>query len=33
LLKARIGDAVKLATPSGLRELDVIDVRYARLAT
>ena len=33
LLKARVGDAVKLATPSGLRELEVIDVRYQRLAT
>jgi transcription elongation factor GreB len=33
LLKAREGDAVKLATPSGVRELEVIEVHYQRLTT
>jgi transcription elongation factor GreB len=33
LLKAREGDLVKLATPSGMRELEVLEVRYQRLIT
>ncbi len=28
LLKARIGDAVRFASPSGPRELEIIDIRY-----
>lgn len=33
LLKSRIGDTVVLHTPGGSEELDVVDVRYANLAT
>jgi transcription elongation factor GreB len=33
LLKAREGDTVTLRTPGGEEELDIIDVRYAPLAT
>jgi transcription elongation factor GreB len=28
LLKAHVGDTVKLMTPSGLREIDILSVRY-----
>ncbi|MDP3228539.1 MAG: transcription elongation factor GreB [Acidovorax sp.] len=28
LLKARVGDEVKLATPAGIREIEVVEVRY-----
>lgn len=28
LLKARVGDAVRVQSPSGLREIEVVDVRY-----
>ncbi|MGC4366296.1 transcription elongation factor GreB [Hydrogenophaga sp. R2] len=28
LIKARVGDVVKLAVPGGLQELEVLDVRY-----
>ncbi|MEW6465057.1 MAG: transcription elongation factor GreB [Pseudomonadota bacterium] len=28
LLKARVGDVVKLATPAGVREVEVLDVSY-----
>lgn len=28
LLKARVGDAVRVQSPSGLREVEVVDVRY-----
>jgi transcription elongation factor GreB len=28
LLKARVGDVVKLATPAGVREVEVLDVHY-----
>jgi transcription elongation factor GreB len=28
LIKAQLGDTVKLMTPSGVRELDILDVRY-----
>ena len=31
LMKARPGDAVLLRAPSGIEELDVIDVRYVRI--
>jgi transcription elongation factor GreB len=33
LLKAREGDTVTVRTPGGSEELDVVDVRYAPLAT
>ena len=33
LLKAREGDTVTLNTPGGVEELDILDVRYAPLAT
>jgi transcription elongation factor GreB len=33
LLKAREGDIVTLATPGGVEQLDVIEVRYEALAT
>ena len=33
LLKARAGDIVTLATPGGLEEIEVLDVRYEPLAT
>lgn len=33
LLKAREGDTVTLATPGGNEEIDVVEVRYAPLAT
>jgi len=32
LIKAREGDVVRLATPTGIRELEVIEVKYQRLA-
>ena len=28
LLKARVGDEVALPTPSGVRQLEVVEVRY-----
>jgi len=28
LLKARVGDEVKLATPAGIRDIEVVEVRY-----
>lgn len=28
LLKARLGDTVRFMSPSGLRELDIVDIRY-----
>jgi transcription elongation factor GreB len=31
LLKARVGDVVKLVTPAGLEELEIMDVRYDRI--
>ncbi len=33
LLKAREGDTVMLHTPGGVEELDILEVRYQRLAT
>jgi transcription elongation factor GreB len=33
LLKAREGDTVTLRTPAGAEEIDVVEVRYAPLAT
>ena len=33
LLKAREGDTVTVRTPAGVEEIDVIEVRYAPLAT
>jgi transcription elongation factor GreB len=33
LIKAREGDTVTLATPGGVEQLDIIEVRYERLAT
>jgi transcription elongation factor GreB len=33
LIKAREGDTVTLATPGGVEQLDVIEVRYEALAT
>ena len=33
LLKAREGDTVTLNTPGGVEELDILEVRYERLAT
>ena len=33
LLKAREGDSVTLATPGGVEELEVLDIRYVSLAT
>ncbi|HVN35881.1 MAG TPA: transcription elongation factor GreB [Casimicrobiaceae bacterium] len=33
LLKAREGDTVMLRTPAGVEEIDVVEVRYAPLAT
>jgi transcription elongation factor GreB len=33
LLKHRAGDSVKLATPAGIAEVDIVDVRYEALAT
>jgi transcription elongation factor GreB len=31
LLKARVGDTVTLRTPSGVEELDVVEIRYVDL--
>jgi len=28
LLKSRVGDSVRFMSPSGLRELDIVDIRY-----
>lgn len=28
LMKARVGDTVRFASPGGLRELDILDIRY-----
>jgi len=28
LLKARVGDEVRLVTPQGVQEIEVLDVRY-----
>jgi transcription elongation factor GreB len=33
LLKAREGDTVTVHTPAGVEEVDVVEVRYAALAT
>jgi len=33
LLKARVGDVVKLVTPAGPQEIEVMEVRYPRKAT
>jgi transcription elongation factor GreB len=33
LLKAREGDTVMLRTPAGVEEIDVVEIRYAPLAT
>ncbi len=33
LLKAREGDTVTLRTPAGAEEIDIVEVRYAPLAT
>ena len=33
LLKTRVGDTVTLRTPAGIEEIDIVDVRYAPLAT
>ena len=33
LLKAREGDTVTMRTPAGVEEIDVVQVRYAPLAT
>ena len=33
LLKARVGDAVMLQTPTGWQEIEIVDVRYQPLAT
>ena len=33
LLKAREGDTVAMRTPAGVEEIDVVEVRYAPLAT
>jgi transcription elongation factor GreB len=33
LLKAREGDTVTLRTPGGAEEIDIVEVRYAPLAT
>ena len=33
LLKAREGDTVTLRTPAGVEEIEIVEVRYAPLAT
>ncbi len=33
LLKRHVGDTVKLATPGGTEEIEIVDVRYAAVAT
>ena len=33
LLKAREGDTVTLRTPGGAEEIEIVEVRYAPLAT